>query len=47
MTGASISAWDIVRSLLLLVLLPLLAGLFARARYTEHAKHRAGQDMAA
>jgi arsenite transporter len=35
-TGASISAWDIVRSLLLLVLLPLLAGLFARARYTEH-----------
>jgi predicted Na+-dependent transporter len=42
-TGASISAWDIVRSLLLLVLLPLLAGLFARARYTEHAKHRARQ----
>jgi len=27
-----------VRSLLLLVLLPLLVGLFARARYTEHAK---------
>jgi predicted Na+-dependent transporter len=36
-TGASISAWDIVRSLLLLVLLPLVVGLFARARYTEHA----------
>jgi BASS family bile acid:Na+ symporter len=38
-TGASISAWDIVRSLLLLVLLPLVVGLFARARYTEHAKN--------
>jgi predicted Na+-dependent transporter len=31
-TGASISAWDIVKSLLLLVLLPLVAGLFIRAR---------------
>jgi BASS family bile acid:Na+ symporter len=38
-TGASISAWAIVRSLLLLVLLPLVVGLFARARYTEHAKN--------
>ena len=37
-TGASISAWDIVRSLLLLVLLPLVAGLFIRTRYAEHAK---------
>ena len=37
-TGASISAWDIVKSLLLLVLLPLVVGLFARARYSEHAK---------
>jgi predicted Na+-dependent transporter len=37
-TGASISAWDIVRSLLLLVLLPLVVGLFARARYADHAK---------
>jgi ACR3 family arsenite transporter len=37
-TGASISAWDIVKSLLLLVLLPLVVGLLARARYTEHAK---------
>lgn len=37
-TGASISAWDIVKSLSLLVLLPLVIGLFARARYTDHAK---------
>jgi ACR3 family arsenite transporter len=37
-TGASISAWDIVKSLLLLVLLPLVVGLFARARYAAHAK---------
>ena len=37
-TGASISAWDIVRSLLLLVLLPLVVGLLARARYADHAK---------
>src|ERR1039458_5564187 len=37
-TGASISAWDIVKSLLALVLLPLVVGLFIRARYTEHAK---------
>jgi BASS family bile acid:Na+ symporter len=39
-TGVSISAWDIVRSLLVLVLvlLPLVAGLFVRARYADHAK---------
>jgi BASS family bile acid:Na+ symporter len=37
-TGASISAWDIVKSLLLLVLLPLVAGLVIRARYADHAK---------
>ncbi len=37
-TGASISARDIVRSLLLLVLLPLVVGLLARARYADHAK---------
>jgi len=37
-TGASISAWDIVKSLLALVLLPLVAGLFVRARYVDHAK---------
>jgi predicted Na+-dependent transporter len=36
-TGASISAWDIVKSLLALVLLPLVIGLFVRARYSEHA----------
>jgi predicted Na+-dependent transporter len=36
-TGASISAWDIVKSLLALVLLPLVVGLFIRARYTDHA----------
>jgi predicted Na+-dependent transporter len=37
-TGASISAWSIVKSLLLLVLLPLAAGLIIRARYADHAK---------
>src|SRR6266567_7933309 len=37
-TGASISAWDIVKSLLLLVLLPLVIGLVIRARYADHAK---------
>jgi predicted Na+-dependent transporter len=36
-TGASLSAWDIVKSLLALVLIPLVVGLFVRARYTEHA----------
>ena len=36
-TGASISAWDIVKSLLALVLLPLVVGLFVRARYADHA----------
>jgi predicted Na+-dependent transporter len=29
---------DMVRSLLLLVLLPLVVGLFIRARYADHAK---------
>ena len=37
-TGASISAWAIVKSLLLVVLLPLMAGLIIRARYADHAK---------
>src|SRR5438552_7642920 len=37
-SGASLSAWDIVKSLLLLVLIPLVAGLIAKARYTEHAE---------
>ena len=36
--GASISAWDIVKSLLLLVMLPLVVGLVIRARYADHAK---------
>jgi BASS family bile acid:Na+ symporter len=36
-TGASLSAWDIVKSLLMLVLIPLVAGLIAKARYTDHA----------
>jgi BASS family bile acid:Na+ symporter len=36
-TGASISAWDIVKSLLALVLLPLVVGLFIRSRYADHA----------
>jgi predicted Na+-dependent transporter len=36
-SGASISAWDIVKSLLALVLLPLMIGLFIRVRYAEHA----------
>ena len=38
-SGASISAWDIVKSLLALVLLPLVAGLGVRARYPDHAKN--------
>jgi BASS family bile acid:Na+ symporter len=37
-TGASISAWDIVKSLLAVVLLPLVAGLAIRARYADHAR---------
>src|SRR4051794_19282009 len=37
-SGASISAWDIVKNLLVLVLLPLAIGLLIRARYTEHAR---------
>jgi BASS family bile acid:Na+ symporter len=37
-SGASISAWDILKSLLALVLLPLVVGLLVRARYAEHAQ---------
>jgi BASS family bile acid:Na+ symporter len=37
-TGASISAGQIVKSLLLLVLLPMVVGLLIRARYADHAK---------
>lgn len=36
-SGASLSAWDIVKDLLLLVLLPLVVGLFLRARHGEHS----------
>jgi predicted Na+-dependent transporter len=36
-SGASISAWDIVKSLLALVLVPLVVGLLIRARYADHA----------
>jgi BASS family bile acid:Na+ symporter len=36
-TGASISAWDIVKTLLALVLLPLVVGLVIRGRYADHA----------
>jgi predicted Na+-dependent transporter len=42
-SGASISAWDILKSLLALVLIPLVVGLVVRARYAEHAQEwRAG-----
>jgi len=36
-TGASISAGEIVKNLLVLVLIPLVVGLFIRARYAENA----------
>jgi BASS family bile acid:Na+ symporter len=36
-SGASLSTWDIVKSLLLLVLIPLAVGLIVKARYPEHA----------
>jgi predicted Na+-dependent transporter len=36
-SGASISGWDIVKDLLLLVLVPLAVGLVAKARYPDHA----------
>jgi BASS family bile acid:Na+ symporter len=38
-SGASLSAWDILKSLLALVLIPLVVGLLVRARYPEHAQH--------
>jgi hypothetical protein len=37
-SGASISAWDIVKDLLLLVLAPLAVGLFLKVRYPDNAK---------
>jgi len=36
-TGTSISAWDIVKDLLLLVLLPLVVGLVVKARYPDNS----------
>jgi predicted Na+-dependent transporter len=36
-SGATVSAATIIKDLLLLVLVPLAAGLFCRARYAEHA----------
>ena len=42
-TGASISAWDIVQNLLMLVLVPLAVGLVVRARYAEHARGWQGE----
>jgi BASS family bile acid:Na+ symporter len=36
-SGASISAWDIVKDLLLLVLAPLVVGLILRVRYPDNA----------
>jgi BASS family bile acid:Na+ symporter len=36
-TGATVSAGTIIEDLLLLVLIPLVIGLFCRARYAEHA----------
>jgi BASS family bile acid:Na+ symporter len=36
-SGASLSAWDILKSLLELVLIPLIVGLIAGARYADHA----------
>jgi predicted Na+-dependent transporter len=40
--GASLSAWDILRSLLLLVLIPLVVGLVVKARYANHAAEWTG-----
>ena len=46
-TGASVSAWGIVKNLLVLVLVPLVLGLFGHARYTEHAESwKAGLEKA-
>src|SRR3954452_2722605 len=36
-SGASLSAWDIVKSLLAIVLAPLLVGLLIKARHPDHA----------
>src|SRR3954449_6687651 len=36
-SGATLSAWDILKSLLLLVLIPLIVGLVVKARYPDNA----------
>lgn len=37
--GASVSPWDIAKSLILMMLLPLAIGLFVKARYAPTAEH--------
>lgn len=37
-SGASLSAWDILKSLLALVLIPLVVGLLVRARYSSSSQ---------
>ena len=37
--GASVSPWDIAKSLILMMLLPLAIGLFIKARYEPTAEH--------
>ncbi len=37
--GASVSPWDIAKSLILMMLLPLVIGLFVKARYEPTADH--------
>ena len=41
-SGASLSAWDILKSLLLLVLIPLIVGLVVKARYPDLAAEWTG-----
>lgn len=36
-SGATVELWTVVEDLLILVLIPLVVGLFIRARHTEHA----------
>ena len=36
-SGATLSAWDIVKNLLAIVLTPLVVGLFIKARHPDHA----------
>jgi bile acid:Na+ symporter, BASS family len=41
-SGASLSAWDILKSLLLLVLIPLIVGLVVKVRYPDRAAEWTG-----